>query len=176
MQKGAPEAAAILRQVKDAEAQGYEYEAAEGSFELLVRKALGLYKPLFELKEFHCNFRRAGKGESSTCEATVKLLVDGVAEYTVAEGDGPVNALDAALRKALRPFYAWIDDIRLADYKVRIVDGMRARQPAPAYLSSPRMASRPGVRSVFRTISSRRVGMPLVDSIEYLGSRRAESR
>jgi 2-isopropylmalate synthase len=55
----------------------------------------------------------------------VKLLVNGTAEYTVEEGDGPVNALDAALRKALRPFYSWIDSVRLADYKVRIIDGSR---------------------------------------------------
>lgn len=176
LQKGAPEAAAILRQVKDAEAQGYEYEAAEGSFELLVRKALGLYKPLFELKEFHCNFRRAGKGESSTCEATVKLLVDGVAEYTVDEGDGPVNALDAALRKALRPFYAWIDDIRLADYKVRIVDGMRGTAARTrVFIVSTDGQSTWGTVGVSDNIIEAS-WYALVDSIEYLGSRRAELR
>lgn len=123
--KGSPEVAAILRQIKDAEAEGYEYEAAEGSFELLVRRALGKYEPLFDLKEYHCHYRRSGRDGSDPCEATVKLLVGGVAEYTVAEGDGPVDALDAALRKAMRPFYTWIDQVRLADYKVRIVDGAR---------------------------------------------------
>jgi len=123
--KGSPEVAAILRQIKDAEAEGYEYEAAEGSFELLVRRALGKYQPLFDLKEYHCHYRRSGRDGSDPCEATVKLLVGGVAEYTVAEGDGPVDALDAALRKAMRPFYNWIDQVRLADYKVRIVDGAR---------------------------------------------------
>jgi len=125
LEKGSPQVGLILKQIKDAEAQGYEYEAAEGSFELLVRRALGLYKPLFELKEYHCSYRFSGRGDLDQCEATVKLIVDGVPEYTVSEGDGPVNALDAALRKALRSFYPQIDEVRLADYKVRIVDGAR---------------------------------------------------
>ena len=125
LDKGSPEVARILGQIKDAEAQGYEYEAAEGSFELLVRKALGRYEPLFDLKEYHCHYRYTGRAGSDPCEATVKLLVGGVHEYTVAEGDGPVNALDAALRKALKPFYDWTDEVRLVDYKVRIVDSAR---------------------------------------------------
>jgi 2-isopropylmalate synthase len=122
LEKGSPEVAAILKDIKEAEARGCEFEAAEASFELLVRKVLGLYRPLFDLKEYHVHYRRTREG-SDPCEATVKLSVDGVSEYTVEEGDGPVNALDAALRKALKPFYPWIDDVRLADYKVRIVDG-----------------------------------------------------
>lgn len=125
LEKGSAQVAAILREIKEAEAAGYEYEAAEGSFELLLRKALGKYQPLFDLKEYHCHYRFSGRGGSDPCEATVKLSVHGVAEYTVDEGDGPVNALDAALRKALRPFYSWIDEVRLADYKVRIIDGGR---------------------------------------------------
>ena len=124
-QKGSPEVAAILRHVKDSEAAGYEFEAADASFDLLVRRTLGRHQPLFNLREYHCSFRRAALHGITTCEATVKLQVNGVAEYTVDEGDGPVNALDAALRKALRPFYSWIDDLRLTDYKVRIVDGGR---------------------------------------------------
>ncbi len=124
LEKGSPEVAAILREIKEAESCGFEFEAAEASFELLIRKCLGQHTPLFELKEYHCHFRHTKSG-SDPCEATVKLMVDGTHEYTVEEGDGPVNALDAALRKALRPFYRWIDDITLADYKVRIVDGTR---------------------------------------------------
>ncbi|MFA7343972.1 MAG: citramalate synthase [Terrimicrobiaceae bacterium] len=124
-QKGSPEVAAILRHVKDSEAAGYEFEAADASFDLLVRRTLGRHHPLFDLREYHCSFRRSALHGFTTCEATVKLQVNGVAEYTVEEGDGPVNALDAALRKALRPFYSWIDALRLADYKVRIVDGAR---------------------------------------------------
>lgn len=123
LEKGAPEVAKMLKEIKRLENVGYEFEAADGSFDLLVRRMLGVYKPLFELKEFHCTFRQSNVGSCNTCEATVKLLVDGTSEYTVAEGDGPVSALDIALRKALRPFYTWIDEIALTDYKVRIVDG-----------------------------------------------------
>lgn len=124
LEKGSPEVARVLATIKQRESTGYEYEAAEGSFELLVREQLGGRKPLFELKEYHCHFRRSRSG-SDPCEATVKLIVNGVSEYTVEEGDGPVDALDAALRKALKPFYPWVGEIQLADYKVRIVDSGR---------------------------------------------------
>ena len=122
-QKGAPEVGKILAEVKRLEHEGYEFEAAEASFELLVRKTVGVHRALFDLQEYHCSFRRTGHGEWSKCEATVKLTINGEKAYTVEEGDGPVNALDAALRKALRPFYPQIDGITLADYKVRIING-----------------------------------------------------
>lgn len=120
--KGSPEVAAILAEIKRLEKDGYEFEAAEASFELLMRRQLRNPAPLFHLQEYHCSFRRAGDGAYETCEATVKLRVGEEAEYTVAEGDGPVNALDGALRKALRRFYPDIDRIQLQDYKVRIID------------------------------------------------------
>ncbi len=122
LQKGSPEVATILTEVKRLESLGYEFEAAEASFDLLVQKCLGRHDPLFELEEYHCSWRRPGKGALGTCEATVKVLVAGKKEYTVAEGDGPVNALDAALRKALEPCHPLIRQIQLADYKVRIID------------------------------------------------------
>ncbi len=124
-QKGAPEVSAILKKVKEIESQGYEFEAADASFALLIRRTLGRHTPLFDLKEYHCSFRQSNQHAFTTCEATVKLHASGRSEYTVEEGDGPVNALDAALRKALRPFYNWIDEVRLTDYKVRIIDGTR---------------------------------------------------
>jgi len=74
------------------------------------------------MEEYHCTFRRSGSSEWSKCEATVKLAVGGERAYTVEEGDGPVNALDAALRKALLPFHPCIDRIALLDYKVRIIN------------------------------------------------------
>ncbi len=114
--KGSPEVAAILADIKRLEKEGYEFEAAEASFELLVRRHLGRYRPLFTLEEYHCNYHRTGNHQYETCEATVKLRVGEVMEYTVAAGDGPVNALDAALRKALRPSYPAIDGIALQDY------------------------------------------------------------
>jgi 2-isopropylmalate synthase len=121
LEKGSDEVKRILKELKDLEKQGYEFEAADASFELLVRKAIGRYEPLFEMKEYHSSFRLRGDNYKS-CEATVKLEVNGTPEYTVAEGDGPINALDAALRRALQPFYPAIEKVQLTDYKVRIID------------------------------------------------------
>ncbi|MEQ1862034.1 MAG: citramalate synthase [Chthoniobacteraceae bacterium] len=123
--KGAPEVGKILAEVKRLESEGYEFEAAEASFELLIRRTLGTHQPLFELDEYHCGFRRTGDGAWKKCEATVKLRVGGEKAYVVEEGDGPVNALDAALRKALRPHFPAIDKIALEDYKVRIINGQQ---------------------------------------------------
>lgn len=125
LEKGSAEVKDILQKLKDLEREGYEFEAAEGSFELLVRKTLlgKAHAPFFTLQEYHCSFRRDGKRDYESCHATVKILVGGVEHYTVAEGDGPVNALDGALRKALRADYPEIDGMALEDYKVRIIDG-----------------------------------------------------
>jgi 2-isopropylmalate synthase len=122
LQKGSPEVASILNEVKRLENLGYEFEAADASFELLVRRVLGLHKPIFQFHFYHCDFARMRGGNRETTEAVVKLSVDGAAEHVVAEGDGPVNALDQALRKALLAFYPAINDIKLLDYKVRIID------------------------------------------------------
>jgi 2-isopropylmalate synthase len=111
----------LLTQVQDLENQGYQFEAADASFDLLIRKTLGTYKPAFELIKYHVNVERNDNGRIGT-EATVKLKVDGVTEHVVSEGDGPVNALDAALRKSLDRFYPHIKDVHLIDYKVRVVN------------------------------------------------------
>jgi len=123
LKKGTPEVNEILQRVKQLENEGYEFEAAEASLSLLIQKVLQHHRPMWELLEYHTTYRRSGTGGCDTCEATVKLRVNDVNEYTVAEGDGPVNALDAALRKALHPFYAQLDSVRLEDYKVRIIGG-----------------------------------------------------
>jgi len=120
--KRSPQVGSILEKIKALESEGYEFEAAEGSLTVLIRQLLQDSVPLFELLEYHTTFRRSGTGSCNTCEATVKLQINGVSEYTVSEGDGPVNALDAALRKALRPFFPEIDRIELTDYKVRIIN------------------------------------------------------
>lgn len=127
LQKDSPEVREILQEIKRREALGYEFEAADGSLDLLIRRILHHHQPLFQLLEYHCTFRRSGAANPAhtTCEATVKLLVGKERVYSVDEGDGPVNALDAALRKSLRPYYPQIDDIQLADYKVRILDSRR---------------------------------------------------
>lgn len=121
--KGDPKVQAILAEVKRLESEGYEFEAAEASFEMLIRKQLGFYSPSFNLIEYHITHRfHGGEQGFETCEATVKIEIAGQRVYTVDEGDGPVNALDNALRKALTPFYPKVQIMRLADYKVRIID------------------------------------------------------
>ncbi len=111
----------ILKKVQDLENEGYQFEAAEGSFDLLVKKALGTYRPGFELEKYHVNVERNGDGRIVT-EATVKLRVGDRTEHVVSEGDGPVNALDGALRKSLEGFYPNLRDMHLIDYKVRVVN------------------------------------------------------
>jgi 2-isopropylmalate synthase len=113
--------AAILNQVQDLENAGYEFEAAEASFDILVKKAVGTYKPWFERLAYRVNIEQAQAATPIT-EATVKLRVGGSVEHTVSEGDGPVNALDAALRKALVQYYPRLDEMQLVDYKVRVVN------------------------------------------------------
>src|SRR5271156_430267 len=122
LEEKSPEALAVLEKIKHLENEGYEFEAADASFELLVRKALGQYKPFFELVEYHVSIRKNSAHGFDACEATIKLSVDGEKVYTVAEGDGPVNALDAAVRAALVRFYPRLEQMRLIDYKVRIID------------------------------------------------------
>jgi 2-isopropylmalate synthase len=121
--KGSPEAGAILRRVKELENEGYSYEAAGGSLEILIRRELGIYQKNFDITEYHSSFRQYRDGHPPVCEATVKLSVNGTPELVVAEGHGVVNSLDLALRKALLPFYPEIAGVSLVDYKVRIIDG-----------------------------------------------------
>lgn len=118
--------------VQDLENQGYEFEAAEASFDLLVKKALGIYHPKFERVGYRVNvetlspqlhFAEQGPEVSGLItEATVKVKIDDVTHHTVAEGDGPVNALDGALRKALKSTYPRLEEMQLVDYKVRVVN------------------------------------------------------
>lgn len=111
----------ILERVQDLEHAGYEFEAAEASFGLLVRKTAGKFVPSFDREAYRVNIE-AGAGGVPVCEATVKLRVAGELVHTAAEGDGPVNALDAALRKALLPAYPSLGEMSLEDYKVRVVN------------------------------------------------------
>ena len=115
----------ILDKLKTLENEGYQFEAAEASFELLMRSILNPGKQLFQLKGFqvHCNIHQESNNPASKALATIKVEVDGENLLEVAEGNGPVAALDSALRKALTKFYPQIADFYLADYKVRILDG-----------------------------------------------------
>jgi 2-isopropylmalate synthase len=119
-----PQLKEMLMRIKDLEHQGYEFEAADGSLALLIRRVLTAAPPPFVIDGYHVSMRRSGN--ASICEATVKVMVGGQFAHTVAEGDGPVNALDGALRGALVGFYERIGKVRLTDYKVRIIDSTSA--------------------------------------------------
>jgi 2-isopropylmalate synthase len=111
----------VLKQVVDMENRGYQFEAAEASFDLLVQRAAGKFKPHFELLHYHVDVETDANGETTT-EATVKLRVGDEVRHEVAEGDGPVNALDAALRKALNGHFPNLRGVHLVDYKVRVIN------------------------------------------------------
>jgi 2-isopropylmalate synthase len=123
--KDAPETRAIIARVKEMEHEGYQFEAAEASFELLMKKSIGIYRSLFDLHGFRVIVEKRPGGEIIS-EATIKVNVEGRQEHTAAEGDGPVHALDGALRKALEPFYPELRAIRLTDFKVRVLAGSTA--------------------------------------------------
>jgi 2-isopropylmalate synthase len=115
----------VLEEVKQRENLGFQYEAAEGSFELLVRRSLPDYRPPFELLDVLVVVEQRG-GRAMLAEATVKLRVAGEIVHTAADGCGPVNALDRAMRKALLPAYPELASVHLVDYKVRILDEQSA--------------------------------------------------
>ena len=119
---GGEEVAGVLDEIKALEARGFSFEAAEASVILLMKHQQPGYNPPFELIDFSANVEHR-QGRGIFAEATVKVRIDGEVVHTAAEGNGPVNALDAALRKALTPRYPVIDHFHLLDYKVRILDG-----------------------------------------------------
>lgn len=125
LNKDNPSCRQILESLKKLENQGYQFEAAEASFDLLMRSALGQRPTMFELKGFqvHCDIIEGDDHPSSNALATIKVAVNGEDLLEVAEGNGPVSALDQALRKALVKFYPEIANFYLTDYKVRILDG-----------------------------------------------------
>jgi 2-isopropylmalate synthase len=119
---GGAEVADVLNEIKALEAQGFSFEAAEASVALMMKRQQPDYRSPFELVDFSVNVEHR-QGRGIFAEATVKVKVNEEIFHTAAEGNGPVNALDAALRKALSPVYPTIDQFHLADYKVRILDG-----------------------------------------------------
>ncbi|MDH5762769.1 MAG: citramalate synthase [Nitrospinota bacterium] len=117
-----PKIQELLTQLKQSESLGYQYEGAEASFELLMRDALGQREQHFEFIGFRVIVEKRQEDEAPLAEASVKIRVNGVQEVTAAEGHGPVNALDKAIRKALTKFYPELEEVSLFDYKVRILD------------------------------------------------------
>lgn len=124
--KSSPQVAELVAKMKELEFEGYQFEGADGSFELLARKVIGRYKPFFTLHYYQTNGVNPRPEEGVCACAQIKVEVEGQIEVTAGEGDGPVNALDIALRKALSRFYPAVNQIRLTDYKVRVLDGKSA--------------------------------------------------
>jgi 2-isopropylmalate synthase len=118
-----PVMASIVKDLKDLENQGYQYEGAEASFELLMRKALGLQKKYFQLEGLRVMNNKYQMDKPPLTEATIRLYVGGDEVHTASMGDGPVNAIDRALRKALTRFYPALEEMELVDYKVRVLSG-----------------------------------------------------
>ena len=111
----------VVERVKELEHRGYSFETADGSFELLLRKQAGVYEPLFRLESWRCIVEQRADGKVET-EATIKIFVDGERFVRTAEGNGPVNALDRALRDALTEIHPHLADLELVNFKVRILD------------------------------------------------------
>ncbi len=125
LRKDSLESQRIIDRLKELEHEGYQFENAESSFELVVRKLLGRYQPFFDLKEYKVIVNEPSVSGINSA-VMIKISVGGQEEITAAEGDGPVNALDNAIRKALERFYPEIKNIKLTDYKVRVLDSDKA--------------------------------------------------
>jgi len=144
LEKSSEEVKKVLSKIKSLEAQGYHFEGADASFELLLKETLGLTKKYFELKGFRVFTEKRSENEEAYAEATIKVEIPeeiarekGIkdrVEHTAAEGRGPVEALDKALRKALEKFYPSIKEVKLTDYKVRILDEASGTASSPRVL------------------------------------------
>lgn len=124
--KRSPETTALMARLKELEHEGYQFEAAESTFELIIRKELGKYKPFFTLENFKTMGERPDTDSIYSAYAMVKVNVDGTSKMVAAEGDGPINALDKALRESLEVFFPELKKVHLIDYKVRVLDGKEA--------------------------------------------------
>src|SRR5207244_448694 len=162
--------AEILRREKELEFQGHQFEAADGSFEMLVRRSATDYRPPFELLGFTV-IVEGRSGGTTTAQAMVQLRVDGEVIHTAAEGAGPVNALDCAVRKALLPRYPELADVHLVDYKVRIVDGAPPRAARSPYVLTEQAEDEPLVGLLERprldhvAVAAGREGLRLVEHV-----------
>jgi 2-isopropylmalate synthase len=166
LRKKIPQAIRVLKDLKKLEDEGYQFEGAEGSFELLMKKALGKYRSLFDFEGFRVTVEKRKNG-TLHCEATIKVRVGGVEEHTAAEGDGPINALDNALRKALEAFYPGLKKVRLTDYKVRVLDAKRGTAaPVRVLVESQDKKGSWGTVGVSTNIIEAS-WQALVDSLEY---------
>ncbi len=169
--RDSPETRLILEKLKEMEHEGYQYEGAESSFELIVRKVLGKYKPSFELKDFKVIVNEPAIDSKHNSSAIIKVKVGDQEEITAAEGEGPVNALDNAVRKALSRFYPVIHEMKLTDYKVRVLDSTAATAAKVRVLIESTDGNEVWTTIGVSTDIIEASWKALVDSIEYrLGS------
>jgi 2-isopropylmalate synthase len=124
--KDHPVAVSLAEKIKCLEAEGWSFEGADASFDLLVRRELHRYRPLFRIEAYRVMSEHPTDEALACSHAWIKVLVEGQHEIAAAEGDGPVNALDGALRRALTRFFPALEMVRLEDYKVRVIDGKDA--------------------------------------------------
>jgi 2-isopropylmalate synthase len=165
--KDSPEVREILAQLKRLEHEGFQFEGAEASFELLVRRTMGQHQPAFVLKGLRVMVEKGPRGDSAS-EASIRLAVDGQEEHTAALGNGPVHALDRALRKALERFYPEIGRVRLVDYKVRVLNADAATAARVRVLIQSTDGSRTwGTVGVSENVVEAS-WQALVDSLEYV--------
>ena len=186
--KESPQTIEIIGKLKELEQQGYQFEGAESSFGLYIRKLLGKYKPLFELVHFKTigeqptpvrplgGFSKTAESGGNSASAIIKITVNDQTEITAAEGNGPVNALDKALRKALEKFYPELANVHLTDYKVRVLDSTNATASKVRVL----IESTDGVSNWTTVGVSADIieasWLALVDSIEYKLIREIEEK
>jgi 2-isopropylmalate synthase len=161
----------LLERVKTLENEGYQFEAAEASFELLVRKEIGRYKQFFKLDHYRVITLKM-EDSPAVAEATVKLRVNETDEHRVSEGDGPVNALDGALRKALRPHYPSVEQVHLTDYKVRVINSKDETAASVRVIIECKREKADGTRELFGTtgVNTNIIDaswQALVDAYEY---------
>jgi 2-isopropylmalate synthase len=166
--KKSPETREILSLIAEMENRGFSFDGAEASFELLLEKSMGTYRKLFDLKSFRVIVEQRGTDPQPITEVTLRLVVDGEEILTVAEGDGPVHALDSALRKGLVKFYPKeLSHIKLMDFKVRVLSG----QDGTAAMVRTVVESTDGTSSWSTVGVSENVieasWHALVDSVEY---------
>lgn len=167
IEKKSPQTKAVIQRIKELEHYGYQFEGAHSTVELLIRKVLGIYKPFFELEHYKIIGEQPVKTQENCSTAVIKINVGGESEITAAQGEGPIHALDCALKKALTVFYPSLRNVRLIDYKVRVLE--------------PRDATASKVRVLIESTDGEKVWsnvgvstdiidaswIALVDSIEY---------
>jgi 2-isopropylmalate synthase len=162
-----PQIQGIVTTLKNLENEGFQFEGAEASFELLMKKALGLHKRFFDLIGFRIIVEKRREGEEPFSEATIMVKVGGRIEHTAATGNGPVNAIDHALRKALDKFYPQLKNVKLHDYKVRVLTaGKGTSAKVRVLVESGDDEKRWGTVGVSENIIEASY-QALVDSIEY---------